>query len=121
MDLYNWHNVPEEKINDFFSRWVIHTPEMTVAKLLLKKGAKVALHHHINAQLTQITEGALLFRFEMPGDEPVKEVMVRAGDVLPIPPNLPHSAEAVEDTWALDTFTPPRQDWIDGTDFYLRK
>ena len=114
MDRYNWDNVPEEKLNDRLSRWAIHTPQFTVAKLLLKKGVVVPLHSHLNAQLTWVQQGSLLFRF------PHEEIVVQSGDVLPIPPDLPHSAEALEDTIALDTFTPPRQDWIRGDDSYLR-
>lgn len=115
MERYNWAEIAEEKLNPLLSRWAIHTQDLTVAKLLLRKGALVPQHSHANSQMTSVQEGALLFRF------PGEDVIVRAGDVLPIPPNLPHSAEALEDTIAIDTFHPPRQDWIDGDDSYLRK
>ena len=119
MEILNWDNVKEERMNDSLTRWAIHTPQMTIAKLHLKKGALVPMHRHVNAQTTWIQTGALLFKFATPDGE--VEVIVRNGDVLPIPPDLHHSAEALEDTMAVDTFMPQRQDWIDGTDAYLRK
>ena len=45
---------------------------------------------------------------------------VHAGEVLVIPSDLPHRAVALEDTLDVDVFAPPRQDWLDGTDTYLR-
>jgi quercetin dioxygenase-like cupin family protein len=79
------------------------------------KGAHVPLHSHPNEQLTYVLEGALLFRIDG------REFTVRAGEVLTIPPNMPHEAFALEDTVDLDIFNPPRQDWIDRDDAYLRE
>jgi quercetin dioxygenase-like cupin family protein len=115
MDEFNWNTVPLENLSPLVSRRVIHTQHMTIAKLTLKKGAVVPLHHHENEQITMMESGAL--RFEMGG----RNIVVRTGDVLPIPPNLPHMVEALEDTLATDVFTPPREDWIRGDDAYLRK
>jgi quercetin dioxygenase-like cupin family protein len=88
--------------------------DMMLARVLLKKGAHVPLHSHHNEQITYILEGALKFSIEG------KEVTVRAGEVLCIPPHVPHEAFALEDTVDLDVFNPPRQDWIDRNDAYLR-
>lgn len=96
-------------------RKVIHTPQMTLARLWMKKGAVVATHHHENEQVTNVESGSLKFFF---GE---KVVMVNAGESLRIAPNLPHSVETMEDTVALDLFNPPRLDWIRGDDAYLRK
>ena len=85
-----------------------------LARVLLKKGAIVPEHHHENEQIAYILSGAL--RFVVAGEE----YIVRAGEVLVIPSNVPHSAEALEDTVDLDIFTPPRADWIAGDDAYLR-
>lgn len=115
MDLYNWTEIPQEPMSPLLTRQVIHTPHMTVARLHIRKGAVVPMHQHPNEQLSMINEGSL--RFEVGG----KEVVVRAGEVLRIPPNVPHMAEATEDCVATDLFTPPRQDWISGDDAYLRK
>jgi quercetin dioxygenase-like cupin family protein len=88
---------------------------MTVAKLIIKKGCIVPEHSHVNEQLSYIETGSLLFRIDG------KEIHVKAGEVIQIPPNVPHSAEALEDCTATDMFSPPRQDWIKGDDAYLRK
>lgn len=115
MDRYNWSELPFEQLNPLVSRQAIHTAGMTIARLLLKKGAVVPLHQHPNEQVTMLKSGSLLF--EMGG----QEIVVNAGDVLHIPPGLPHRVVALEDSMATDLFTPPRQDWIDGDDAYLRK
>jgi quercetin dioxygenase-like cupin family protein len=86
-----------------------------LARVLLKKGCVVPLHSHVNEQLSYILEGALKFWI----DE--KEIVVRSGEVLTIPPNMPHKAEALEDTVDLDIFHPPRADWLSKNDSYLRK
>ena len=85
--------------------------------MYLDKGAEVPRHSHENEQITYILEGALLFKLGANGE---REVMVRAGEVLVIPSYLPHSALALEDTLDVDVFNPPRQDWLAGTDAYLR-
>jgi unsaturated pyranuronate lyase len=87
---------------------------MMIAHVYLAKGAIVPEHSHHNEQVTYILEGKLRFTFS---DE---EVDVAAGEVLTIPPHLPHRAEALEDTLDVDIFHPPRQDWLDGSDAYLR-
>src|SRR6266849_6637642 len=91
-----------------FYAWV------NVERALLKKVAHVPMHHHVNEQITYILEGAL--KFQIGG----REIVVHAGEVLCIPPNLPHEAWAVEDTVDLDVFHPPREDWMNKTDDYLR-
>ena len=88
-----------------------------LAQIYLDRGCIVPRHSHENEQLTWVLEGRLLFRL---GEEGEQVVEVGAGEVLHIPPNLPHEAEALEDTLDVDVFTPPRQDWLDGSDAYLR-
>ena len=114
MDHYNWAAIPEEKLNELASRWVIHTPRMTIARMWLAKGAIVPWHHHVNEQVTMLKSG--LLRFETPE----KEVLVRPGEALCIPPDLPHRIEALEESMATDLFTPAREDWMQGEDGYLR-
>jgi len=86
----------------------------SVARVLLKKGCLVPEHSHHNEQITYVLEGALKFGIDG------KEIVVNAGEVLTIPPNMPHWAEALADTVDLDIFNPPRADWINKTDAYLR-
>ena len=89
--------------------------DIMVARVLMKKGCIIPEHSHVNEQVTYILEGAL--KFWLDG----REIVVRAGEVLCIPPNMPHKAEAVEDTVDLDIFNPPREDWLNKTDQYLRR
>jgi quercetin dioxygenase-like cupin family protein len=118
MDQYNWTEVPREELNEKTIRQVIHTERMSIARLLLKKGAIVGMHQHENEQVTMMKAGAL--RFVFGGSEAGHEIIVRAGDVLRIPPNVPHMVEALEESMATDLFAPRREDWIRGDDAYLR-
>lgn len=114
MERYNWSAIAEEKMNPLLSRQVIHTGQMSIARIKLRKGAVVPLHQHVNAQVSMVRTGAL--RFDMGGES----VVVHAGEVVAIPPNMPHRVEALEDSMATDLFTPQREDWIRGDDAYLR-
>ena len=109
-----WSDVEIEPLSSHIGRQFIVGSNVMVARVLLSKGAHVPLHSHHNEQITYILEGALKFALEG------KEITVHAGEVLCIPPNVPHEAFALEDTVDLDIFNPPRQDWIDRDDSYLR-
>jgi quercetin dioxygenase-like cupin family protein len=108
--------IPVEKLNPLIDRQFVYGERAMLARLTLRKGAIVPEHSHENEQITYILEGALRFTL---GDGRV--LTVSAGEILVIPSNLPHKAEALEDTLDLDVFAPPRADWIAGTDAYLRK
>lgn len=110
-----FQQIPVEHLNPLIERQFVHGEKAMLARLLLRKGAIVPQHSHHNEQITYILEGVL--RFTM-GDGRV--IDVKAGEVLVIPANMPHAAEALEDTIDLDVFTPPREDWISGSDAYLR-
>jgi len=116
--LYRWDDLPRERLNDHIDRRLITGSNMMIAHIYLRKGGIVPKHSHHNEQITYVLDGALRFLL---GEEQDEEVIVRSGEVLTIPPNLPHSAEALEDTLDVDVFNPPRQDWLDGTDAYLRR
>ena len=115
---YTWEDMPKEQLSDQLSRRLITGQDMMLAHVYLKKGCIVPLHHHINEQITYILEGALRFHI---GAEDGQDIIVRAGEVLHIPSNVPHTAEALEDTLDVDIFSPPRQDWLDKSDDYLRQ
>lgn len=115
--LYRWEDLPRESLNSHIDRRLVTGSNMMIAHVYLKKGGVVPLHSHHNEQLTYVLEGALRFLL---GENEDREVIVRAGEVLTIPPHLPHSAVALEDTLDVDIFNPPRQDWLDGSDNYLR-
>jgi quercetin dioxygenase-like cupin family protein len=114
---FAWNDIPREKLSKDISRRLITGENMMIAHVYLDQGAVVPKHSHHNEQITYVLEGALKFLLGEDGDT---EVIVAAGEVLTIPPNLPHSAYALEDTLDVDVFNPPRQDWLDGSDAYLR-
>lgn len=109
-----WNSVPLEQLNPLFQRHFVVGQEIMLARVLMKKGCIVPEHSHSNEQLTYILEGALKFWIDG------REIVVNAGETLCIPSNMPHKAEALEDTVDLDVFSPPRQDWINKSDQYLR-
>src|ERR1700686_3418237 len=115
MEHFTWDSVPLEKMSDVISRKVISGQKAMVAQGFLKKDAVVPEHHHESEQITYIMEGAL--KFELEG----REVIVRKGEGLHIPSNVPHRAVAVENTLDLDIFSPIRIDWLTKNDAYLRR
>jgi quercetin dioxygenase-like cupin family protein len=115
--LYRWDDIPKEKVTEQLSRRLITGERMMLTHVYLDKGCIVPRHSHENEQITYILEGALRFWIGEDG----QEIVVRSGEVLHIPSNVPHMAEALEDTVDVDIFSPPRQDWLDKTDDYLRR
>ena len=114
---YRWDQMPREELHDRLSRRLITGDQVMLAHVYLKQGCVVPRHSHENEQFTYILEGALRF---LVGDE-AEEIVVRAGEVLHLPANLPHEAHALEDTLDVDIFYPPRADWLNKTDDYLRR
>jgi quercetin dioxygenase-like cupin family protein len=115
---HRWSDLPLESMRGSITRRMVSTERMTIAHVHLKKGDDVPRHSHENEQITYILSGALEFWL---GADDQQNVVVRAGEVLLIPPHLPHRALALEDTLDVDVFNPPRQDWINRTDDYLRR
>ncbi|HWX53518.1 MAG TPA: cupin domain-containing protein [Verrucomicrobiae bacterium] len=109
-----WNDVEREHLNPLLDRQMITGENLMLAKIFLKKGSVVPEHSHMNEQLTYVVEGALKFWIDG------KEIVVAAGEVLCIPPHMPHKAEALADTLDIDVFYPPRQDWLSKSDAYLR-
>jgi quercetin dioxygenase-like cupin family protein len=115
MEHYNWDSVPLEVMSEVISRKVISGSKAMIAQVFLKKDAVVPEHHHESEQITYILTGALKFQLEG------REVIVRQGEVLRIPSNVPHRAVALEDTLDVDVFSPIRADWLSKDDAYLRR
>ncbi|HMD86815.1 MAG TPA: cupin domain-containing protein [Terriglobia bacterium] len=115
MQVLAWESVKKEILNDRLWRRVVSGEKVMVARLGLSKDCLVPLHHHESEQISVVLEGAL--KFELEG----REVLVRVGEVMVIPSNVPHSVLAMEDSISIDVFSPIRHDWLDGTDSYLRK
>ncbi len=112
---FSWRDVEVEQLNPLFERQLIVGDKIMLSRIILRKGFVVPLHQHENEQISYIVEGALKFWI----DE--REIVVHSGEVLCIPPNMPHKAEALEDTLDFDIFYPPRADWLSRTDTYLRE
>jgi quercetin dioxygenase-like cupin family protein len=109
-----WNTVEIEQLNPLIGRQFVVGRDVMVARVLMKKGAIVPEHSHMNEQVTYILAGALKFWIDG------REIVVHEGEVLTIPPDMPHKAEALEDTVDLDVFNPPRADWMNKDDSYLR-
>ena len=115
--LHRWEDMPKEALNPLLARRPVTGERIMLAHVYLKKGCIVPTHSHENEQLTYVLDGALRFWL---GEDGKDERVIRSGEVLVIPSHLPHKAEALEDTLDVDIFSPPRQDWLDKTDDYLR-
>ncbi len=111
---YRWADIEPEQMNPLTTRQYLVGANTMLARLVLKKGAHVPLHQHMHEQISHVVEGKLDFLLDG------GSITVSAGEILCIPPHLPHEVTALEDSVALDIFNPPRQDWIDGEDSYLR-
>jgi len=115
---YRWEDMPKEKVSDHLDRRLITGDRMMLAHVYLKRGCIVPRHAHENEQLTYVLDGALKFWI---GEDEKQVLVVGPGEVLHIPSNVPHKAEALEDTLDVDVFSPPRSDWLNKTDAYLRR
>ena len=115
---YRWADIPKEQLSDVLDRKLITGDRMMLAHVYLKKGAVVPQHSHENEQITYILKGGLRFWI---GANESEVIDVLAGEVLHIPSHVRHKAEALADTLDVDVFSPPRQDWLDKTDDYLRQ
>jgi quercetin dioxygenase-like cupin family protein len=115
MQLRKWDQIEREQMNPHFARQVVHGDKMTIAKVYLTKGSCVPRHSHANEQICMVQEGKLRFIFDD------RDFILEAGHVLQISGDEPHGVEALEDSVAIDLFSPVREDWIRGEDAYLRK
>jgi quercetin dioxygenase-like cupin family protein len=115
----HWSDIPLEELNPLLKRQFVSGAQGTIAHIHLKRGCIVPTHVHPNEQFSSVITGSMLFI--MDPDGVAQHVTLLPGDLLIIPGNLPHSAEALEDTLNLDVFTPVREDWESGADAYLRR
>ena len=108
--LQRWDELALEKVTEMISRKIVTGEREMLAQIYLKRGALVPLHAHESEQMTYVLQGAL--RFLVDGEE----IIVREGEVLHIPAHVPHQAEALDDTFELDVFSPIRKEWLDIAD-----
>lgn len=116
--LYNWDAMPKERVSATLERRLITGERAMLAQIFLAKGCIVPRHSHDNEQFSYVIEGRIRFWI---GEQGKDEIDVGPGEVLHLPSNVPHSAEALVDFVGIDVFSPPRQDWLDKTDDYLRR
>ena len=114
----HWDDVPTEQVTPKMQRKLVYGEKVMVARMQFKDGFIVPLHHHENEQITNVISGTIRFWF---GADKVQTFDLNAGEVVVIPPNVPHEALMVGDVEEIDTWAPIREDWLDGTDDYLRK
>lgn len=115
---YRWDDLPREELTPLLGRRLITGERMMLAHVYLQKGCVVPRHSHEHEQLAYVIEGRLRFWI---GEDEAEVVELGPGEVLHLPSNVPHKAEALEDTLDVDVFSPPREDWLDGSDAYLRQ
>ena len=120
---YSWSTVPLEQVNPTLSRQIVTGKEVMMAHVHLKAGCVVPRHQHVNEQVTYILQGALRLWVgdKVDSQSDADGIVLRTGELLVIPSNVPHRAVALEDTLDMDVFAPPRADWLNGTDDYLRR
>ena len=114
----NWEDVPTEEVTPQMHRKIVAGEKLMIARMKFKDGFHVSLHSHENEQITEVISGTIRFWF---GENRDQEMDLNAGEMVVIPPNLPHEALMIGDVEEIDHWAPPRQDWLDGTDDYLKK
>jgi len=114
----NWEEVPTEEVNPSMARKIVTGEKLMIARMKFKDGFIVPLHQHIHEQVTQVVSGKMRFWF---GETKEQTLVLEPGDVVVIASNLPHEALIIGDVEEVDTWAPPRQDWLDKTDAYLRE
>ena len=117
LKLLNWDEVELESVNESMQRRIVTGEKMTVARIYFKDGFIVPLHSHPNEKITQVVKGQMLFVFD--GNE-AQEMLLNPGDVVVIPANIPHQATCIGEVEEIDMWAPRRDDWLDGSDSYLR-
>ncbi len=115
---FRWTDVPSEDVTPMLARRLISGDRVMLAQVKLEHGCLIPRHQHEHEQMTYVLRGALRFWL---GDDESDERIVREGEVLHLPSNVWHKAEAIEETTVLDVFSPPREDWLNRTDTYLRR
>ena len=118
MKKLRWNEVPTEEVTPSMHRKIIAGEKTMIARMKFKDGFVVPLHSHENEQITHCISGTMRFWF---GDDKAELVELNPGDIIVIPSDLPHEALMIGDVEEVDTWAPPRKDWLDGTDDYLHK
>jgi len=113
----SWEAVPLETVNPSMTRKIVTGERMTIAWIWFKDGYRVQQHSHVHEQITQVIKGRMRFWF---GADRAHIVELGPGETIVIPSNLPHEALCLGDVEEIDIWSPRRDDWLDGSDAYLR-
>ena len=114
----SWETIPTENVNPSMTRKIVSGEKLMIARIKFKDSFLVPLQSHLHEQVTQVISGSMRFWF---GENKEQSMDLYPGDVVVIPSNLPHEALMIGEVEEIDTWAPPRQDWLDKTDDYLRK
>ena len=114
----NWEDIPREQLNEKLARKIISGEKVMLTQIFLEEGGVVPWHSHENEQISYVVSGELKFWFQEEDSEPI---IAKSGEVVVIPSGIPHKVEVLKKTFNLDIFSPPREDWLTGTDQYLRE
>ena len=117
MEKINWNAVPEEQVNPKMKRKLVYGSQIMISKMEFEDGFVVPWHAHENEQISEVCEGTLRFWFDYDEEHYID---LFPGDTIVIPGNRPHKALIIGHSVITDVFSPPRQDWIEGADNYLR-
>jgi quercetin dioxygenase-like cupin family protein len=104
VQLHRWDEIALEKVTEMLSRKCVRGEQEMLVQIYVKRGCLVPMHAHDSEQMTYVLQGSLKFRIG------AEEITVREGEVLHIPAGVLHQAEALEDTFELDFFSPIRAD-----------
>lgn len=105
--LLRWTDLPQDRPMPLIDRRRIIGEHMMVSEVHLHKGFSLPSHRHSNEQFVLLVSGRCRFGVGEEGTPGHREMIVEAGQVLVLPPDVPHSCVALEDTRILDLFSPP--------------
>lgn len=104
---HTWSELPIDRPMPLIERQRIVGEQAMISRVRLLKGFHLRAHSHANEQFACVLEGRVRFGIGVEGSPGRLERVIGAGEVLQLPANVPHSAEALEDSILLDIFSPP--------------
>ena len=106
---YRWADLPKDRPMDLLERRRIIGQRMMMSEVLLQPGCHVPTHSHENEQFAYVVRGKIRFGIGAENGSEREEMVLEGGEVLYLASNVPHSAEALEETLVLDIFSPPSE------------
>lgn len=103
---YVWTDLPSDAPMAGIDRRRLIGQHVMLSRVTLQQGTVVAPHRHANEQVALIESGRMRFVL---GDASDRVVDLGAGEILHLPPNELHGAEALETSVVVDIFSPPSE------------